>query len=78
MKYFFEKFKGALITALVFIILLGFIYFRDTERNSENLLDEESYAFIGDEEVLSVEIYYSDSWILLSQYAATVSKTRGA
>ncbi len=65
MKYFFEKFKGALITALVFIILLGFIYFRDTERNSENLLDEESYAFIGDEEVLSVEIYYSESWILL-------------
>ncbi|MCH7950007.1 MAG: DUF4340 domain-containing protein [Candidatus Dadabacteria bacterium] len=65
MKYFFEKFKGALITALVFIILLGFIYFRDTERNSENLLDEESYAFIGDEEVLSVEIYYSKSWILL-------------
>lgn len=65
MKYFFEKFKGALITALVFIILLGFIYFRDTERNSGNLLDEESYAFIGDEEVLSVEIYYSESWILL-------------
>jgi len=65
MEYFFEKFKGALITALVFIILLGFIYFRDTERHSENLLNEESYAFIGDEEVLSVEIYYSKSWILL-------------
>jgi hypothetical protein len=65
MKYFFEKFKGTLITALVFIILLGFIYFSDTERNSENLLNEESYAFIGDEEVLSVEIYYSKSWIFL-------------
>ncbi len=65
MKYFFEKFKGALITALVFIILLGFIYFRDTERHSENLLNEEPYVFIGDEEVLSVEIYYSKSWILL-------------
>jgi len=65
MKYFFEKFKGALITALVFIILLGFIYFRDTERHSENLFNEEPYVFIGDEEVLSVEIYYSKSWILL-------------
>ncbi len=65
MKYFFEKFKGALITALVFIILLGFIYFRDTERHSENLFNEEPYVFIGDEEILSVEIYYSKSWILL-------------
>ena len=65
MKYFFKKFKGALITALVFIILLGFIYFRDTERHSEKLFNEEPYVFIGDEEVLSVEIYYSKSWILL-------------
>jgi len=64
MKYFLKKFKGTLITALVFIILLCFIYFRDTERNSEEL-SEESYAFIGAEEVLSVEIYYPKSWILL-------------
>ncbi len=65
MKYFLKKFKGTLITALVFIILLCFIYFRDTERNSE-VLTQETYAFIGaEEEVSSVEIYYPKSWILL-------------
>ena len=29
------------------------------------MFNEEPYVFIGDEEVLSVEIYYSKSWILL-------------
>jgi len=65
MKYFLKKFKGTLITASVFIILLCFIYFRDTERNSQDI-NEETYTFIGAEEkVLSVEIYYPKSWILL-------------
>jgi len=64
MKYFFEKFKGALITALVFIVLLGFIFFRDTE-NKSKVVVEESPAFLTDEEVLSVEIYYPKSWVLL-------------
>jgi len=65
MKYFFKKFKGTLITASVFIILLCFIYFRDTERNSQDI-NEETYTFIGaQEKVSSVEIYYPRSWILL-------------
>jgi hypothetical protein len=64
-KYFLIKFKGTLITALVFILLLCFIYFRDTERNSEDLTPQ-TYDFIGvGEEVSSVEIYYPKSWILL-------------
>lgn len=65
MKYFLKKFKGTLITASVFIILLCFIYFRDTERNSQDI-NEETYTFIGaQEKVSSVEIYYPKSWILL-------------
>jgi len=65
MKYFLKKFKGTLITASVFVILLGFIYFRDTEKNSKDLT-QETYNFIGmEEEVSSVEIYYPKSWILL-------------
>jgi len=65
MKYILKKFKGTLITASVFIILLCFIYFRDTERNSQDI-NEETYTFIGaQEKVLSVEIYYPKSWILL-------------
>lgn len=65
MKYFLIKFKGTLITALVFILLLCFIYFRDTERNLEDLTPQ-TYDFIGAlEEVSSVEIYYPKSWILL-------------
>lgn len=65
MKYFLTKFKGTLITALVFILLLCFIYFRDTERNLEDLTPR-TYDFIGvGEEVSSVEIYYPKSWILL-------------
>jgi len=64
-KYFLIKFKGTLITALVFILLLCFIYFRDTERNSADLTPQ-TYDFIGvGEEVSSVEIYYPKSWILL-------------
>jgi hypothetical protein len=47
------------------VLFISAIYFRDTERHSENLFNEEPYVFIGDEEILSVEIYYSKSWILL-------------
>jgi hypothetical protein len=65
MRYFLKKFKGTLITASVFVILLCFIYFRDTERNSQDI-NVEKYTFIGaEEEVSSVEIYYPKSWILL-------------
>ena len=65
MKYFLTKFKGALITTVVFIILLGFIFFRDSEKNSQVKSSEDSYSFVVDEEVFSIEIYYPKSWVLL-------------
>lgn len=66
MKYFLTKFKGALITTLIFIILLGFIFFRDSD-NIEQVTTEDSYSFVIDEEVLSVEIYYPNSWVLIEK-----------
>lgn len=64
MKYFLTKFKGALITALVFVVLLGFIYFRDSD-NKKVVNAEGSYDFVIDGEVLAIEIYYPKSWVLL-------------
>lgn len=64
MKYFLRKFSGALITALVFVVLIGFIYFRDTEKKSTEIA-ETSYDFVIDGNILEVEIYYLNSWILL-------------
>jgi len=64
MKYFLTKFKGALITAVIFIILLGFIFFRDSVPDVK-VASEDSYSFVVDEEVLSVEIYYPQFWVLL-------------
>ena len=66
MKYFLAKFKGSLITALVFVVLLGFIFIRNTENNSTEVISE-SNAFITDGEVVSVEIYYPKSWVLLER-----------
>ena len=66
MKYFLTKFKGALITAVIFILLLGFIFFRNDEKPI-NVMSEDSYSFVVDEEVLSVEIYYPKSWVLLEK-----------
>jgi hypothetical protein len=66
MKYFLIKFKGALITALVFMLLLGFIFFRDTE-NKKVTITESSYDFQIDGEVSAVEIYYPKSWVLLER-----------
>lgn len=64
MKYFLTKFKGALISALVFVVLLGFIYFRDSD-NKKIVNAEGSYDFAIDGEVLALEIYYPKSWVLL-------------
>jgi len=64
MKYFLTKFKGALISALVFVVLLGFIYFRDSD-NKKVINAEGSYDFVIDGEVLALEIYYPKSWVLL-------------
>jgi len=64
MKYFLTKFKGALITAIVFVVLLGFIYFRDSD-NGKVVTAGSSYNFVIDGEVLALEIYYPKSWILL-------------
>ncbi len=64
MKYFLTKFKGALISALVFVVLLGFIYFRDSD-NKKVVNAEGSYDFTIDGEVLALEIYYPKSWVLL-------------
>jgi hypothetical protein len=64
MKYFLTKFKGALITALVFVVLLGFIYFRDSD-HKKVVNAEGSYDFVIDGEVLAIEIYYPKSWVLL-------------
>jgi len=64
MKYFLTKFKGTLISALVFVILLGFIYFRDSD-NKKVVNAEGSYDFAIDGEVLALEIYYPKSWVLL-------------
>ena len=64
MKYFLTKFKGALISALVFAVLLGFIYFRDSD-NKKVVNAEGSYDFTIDGEVLALEIYYPKSWVLL-------------
>jgi len=64
MKYFLTKFKGALITAIVFVVLLGFIYFRDSD-NGKVVTAGRSYNFVIDGEVLALEIYYPKSWILL-------------
>ncbi len=64
MKYFLTKFKGALISTLVFVVLLGFIYFRDSD-NKKIVNAEGSYDFAIDGEVLALEIYYPKSWVLL-------------
>jgi hypothetical protein len=64
MKYFLTKFKGALISALVFVVLLGFIYFRDSD-NKKVVNADGSYDFTIDGEVLALEIYYPKSWVLL-------------
>lgn len=66
MKYFLTKFKGALITTVIFIILLVFIIFRDSEPEVK-VASKNSYSFVVDEEVLSVEIYYPNSWILIER-----------
>ena len=64
MKYFLHKFKGALITALVFVVLLGFIFFRGAE-TKQSVITPVSSSFLTDKEILSLEIYYPTSWILL-------------
>ena len=66
MKYFFNQFKGALITALVFIFLLGFIFFRGADNSPKEVeAVDESYVFISDGQAESIEVYYPNSWILL-------------
>jgi len=64
MKYFLIKFKGALITTVIFIILLGFIFFRNSEKDVQ-VASDDSFSFVADDEVLSVEIYYPKFWVLL-------------
>jgi len=64
MKYFLTKFKGALITTVIFIILLGFIFFRNSEKDVQ-VASDDSFSFVVDDEVLSVEIYYPEFWVLL-------------
>jgi hypothetical protein len=64
MKYFLIKFKGALITTVIFIILLGFIFFRNSEKDVQ-VASDDSFSFVVDDEVLSVEIYYPKFWVLL-------------
>lgn len=65
MKYFLSKFKGAIITTIIFIALLVFIFSRDSEKPAEVAISESSYSFLLDEEIVSVEIYYAGSWVLL-------------
>ncbi len=68
MKYFLKQFRGALITALIFVLLLGFIFFRSSDENTTEVQAvDESYIFVSDGEVLSTEIYYPDSWIILER-----------
>lgn len=64
MKYFLHKFKGALITALVFVVLLGFIFFRGAE-TKQSVITPVSSSFLTDKEILSLEIYYPTSWVFL-------------
>lgn len=64
MKYFLIKFKGALITTVIFIILLGFIFFRNSEKYVQ-VASDNSFSFVVDDEVLSVEIYYPKFLVLL-------------
>jgi hypothetical protein len=64
MKYFLIKFKGALITTVIFIILLGFIFFRNSEKDVQ-VASDDSFSFVVDDEVLSVEIYYPKFLVLL-------------
>ncbi|TFG77908.1 MAG: DUF4340 domain-containing protein [Thermodesulfobacteriales bacterium] len=64
MKYFLIKFKGALITTVIFIILLGFIFFRNSEKDVQ-VASDNSFSFVVDDEVLSVEIYYPKFLVLL-------------
>ncbi len=66
MKYFLKKFKGALITALVFVVLLGFIFFRNTEDRPTKVVDQ-SHAFIADGEVISIEVHYPQSSVILER-----------
>lgn len=65
MRYFLLKFKGALITTIIFIVLLVFIFSRDSEKTNEVRVSESSYSFVLDDEIVSVEIYYAGSWVLL-------------
>lgn len=65
MKYFLTKFKGAIITTVIFVILLGFIFFYDSEKDSAADKKDSSYSFVVDEEVMSVEIYYPEFWVVL-------------
>lgn len=68
MKYFLKQFRGALISALIFVLLLGFIFFRDSDSSTTEVEQvDESYVFISDEEPGSIEIYYPDSWIILER-----------
>ncbi|MEK6224494.1 MAG: DUF4340 domain-containing protein, partial [Thermodesulfobacteriales bacterium] len=64
MKYFLIKFKGALITTVIFIILLGFIFFHNSEKDVQ-VASDDSFSFVADDEVLSVEIYYPKFWVFL-------------
>ncbi len=66
MKYFLIKFKGALITTVIFIILLGFIFFRNSEKDVQ-VASDDSFSFVVDDEVLSVEIYYPKFWVFLEK-----------
>ncbi len=64
MKYFLYKFKGALITAIVFIVLLGFIFFRGAE-TKQSVITPVSSSFLTDGEIVSIEIYYPTTWVFL-------------
>lgn len=64
MKYFLSKFKGAIITTVIFVVLLGFIFFSNSEKDV-NVTNDDSYSFVVDQEVLSVEIYYPQYWVFL-------------
>ena len=68
MKYFLKQFRGALISALIFVLLLGFIFFRDSDSSTTEVEQvDESYVFMPEGQTSSVEIYYPDSWIILER-----------
>ncbi|MEM7008302.1 MAG: DUF4340 domain-containing protein [Thermodesulfobacteriota bacterium] len=64
MNYFLKKFKGPLITAAVFAVLLIVIFLPQREKET-NIIPAEENAFLEEGEVLSIEVYYPTSWVLL-------------